>query len=106
LVLLVLFLWLGVYNQLNESDSNVPNLGLFVAAWLVAGAAVGRWWFLSACLIFPLITLVGGIERSDIGDQPLWDYHLVAALIIALPALACGVALRRGFGRLLAGSEQ
>jgi hypothetical protein len=70
----------------------VPAL---IAAGLVFGAVVGRWWSLLGAVVIGL--LVGLVSEVEVSSTLL---GLVSGVVAAF-AIAVGVALRRGLARAL-----
>jgi hypothetical protein len=70
----------------------VPAL---IAAGLVFGAVVGRWWSLLGAVVIGL--LVGLVSEVEVSGTVLG----FASGVVAACAIAIGVALRRGLGRAM-----
>ena len=70
----------------------VPAL---IAAGLVFGAVVGRWWSLLGAVVIGV--LVGLVAEVEVPSAVLG----LASGVVAAFAIAIGVALRRGLGRAM-----
>ena len=70
----------------------VPAL---IAAGLVFGAVVGSWWSLLGAVV---IGLLGGLVSEVEISSTLFGF---ASGVVAALAIAIGVALRRGLGRVM-----
>ena len=70
----------------------VPAL---IAAGLVFGAVVGSWWSLLGAV--PIGILVGLVSEVEVSSALLG----LASGVIAVFAIAIGVVLRRGLGRVM-----
>jgi hypothetical protein len=80
-----------------QGDSTLGHLSLvvYVAVWFTVGAAWGRWTALLLPFVQAIAIVISGVETTPVGDQDLWTYTLMGAIVFALPATALGIAIRR-----------
>lgn len=90
--------------EIPDGNSALPmSFPFFLALWVLAGAVWGRWNALVLPFIYFVIILISDVESNPAGDQPLWTYVLMAAVIYGVPLTAVGIGIRKSINRQTSG---